>query len=326
MATVDLIVQGDAGFVSTWLNRRLADPARLGKLDDLWGGSLELVPNYWVPSSLGAPYAVNAYWPDFGVAGIFHHCIDDVIVDEVKYEGCKVGHLLCGSVLGLSDESSEVIFGVFSVKEALEAEEGAAYKYRGENPDFRRWFLHSHRRKYVAIFNRQMHERLRDLLDEIWYRWPIIQIDEYSDEYGVLPSSIRPYDDKFLGKKLNEGRHLTESHLNEPPDEEPLPLEPRPAQQDSSHDDSAPAAQVKSGTGRTYDPSKLVPPKEPEYGSSLDELFAWYHNRKGLGMKATLRDVVDKTEYSYAYIVERHGEYMTRMNITRGRRRAQKRG
>jgi hypothetical protein len=254
MATIKVSVKAKRKAVLEWLDMELPKNRLLKMLDDFETGVLHLVRDDAVPTSLGERYTVRGrHGPDFGIAGTFFDFARQHPVDDVGYEGSKVGHVLCGSVLPLNAKSSKIIFGVFPINEMPEVRRDLPDGV--DTPEAYEDFEAELQERLVANFNRLTHEWLRSLLDQIDHDWPITHVVELPDKYGVVPSSIRPYPERWSGKISNFERDQSEPLLTQPPDGEPAPSEPKPVQQDSGRGESAPATSAKS-------PSGTIPPAE----------------------------------------------------------------
>lgn len=202
MSTIKVFVQAKGRIVSNWLDIELAKDAFLGLLQGDWPGAISLVRDDAVPASLGERYTVRGrQGPDFGIAGTFHEYRNCERDDD---PGCSVGHLLCASVLPLGGKRCQIIFGVLPINVMPDSwvdgnpEIWIDPSRRFDTIEVYEEYLAQLRKGFIRDSNLLMHEWLRDLVDEIWHQWPITQIVEDPDEYHVVPSSIRPYEEELL--------------------------------------------------------------------------------------------------------------------------------
>jgi hypothetical protein len=56
-------------------------------------------------------------------------------------------------------------------------------------------------------------------------------------------------------------------------------------------------------------PVALEKPEQPAKESGFDAWFEYYYGMREAGYKITLRDIADKTDFSYGYIRQKKSEY-----------------
>jgi hypothetical protein len=205
MALVKVIVQGAKKEVWDWIDPILAKDTYSRMLDSRVG-RIDLERNDKVPDALRDYCRIGRRASVIGVAGIFTSREPDDPHEEI-FAYTAVGHLLCLSVRAKTDKSSKIIVGVFSAQQALRVLDDSLT--RDYDPTFHEWFLNQ--QGCISHFNRQMHEWLREFLDQIDDQCSITRIEERVDNCGVVPSSIRPYPDKWLGNGSDIGVAQQES-------------------------------------------------------------------------------------------------------------------